>query len=179
MSLSSQEMTLVAVGENSQYLIQLLCCLRDKCSLLSTVDHTLTSLSSPQEARRSPSHEKPTLRIRALWALMRVTSLLLVSKSTSQNLRDSSLLAETSRDPLGLNFKSWIWFWINRGLLYGQVASLAVFDGWDPRARWHYPYLPRRHTCWWDAGLGTWWILCVLWGIWWDRGPIRYTWIDI
>ena len=111
-SLSSQEIMLVAVGENSQYLTQLLCCLRLRCNLRSTVDHTFTNLSSPQEARSRPSHEKPTLRILALWALMRVTSLVLVSKSTSQNLRDSSLLAETSREPLGLNLRSWIWFWI-------------------------------------------------------------------
>ena len=110
MSLSSQETMLVAVGENSQYLTQLLWPFRVYCSRRSTVDHTFTSLSSPHEERRRPSQEKPILRIRALWAFMRVTSFAFVSKSTSQNLRDSSLLEETSREPLGLNFRSWIWF---------------------------------------------------------------------
>lgn len=106
MSLSSHETRLVAVGENSQYRTQLLCCFKVYCSLRSTVDQIFTNLSSPHEESSSPSQEKPTALMRALCALIRVTSLALLSKLTSQNFRDSSLEAETSRDPVGLNFKS-------------------------------------------------------------------------
>lgn len=109
-SLSSQDTRLVAVGENSQYRTQLLCCFKVYCSRRSTVDQIFTSLSSPHEDSSSPSQEKPMALILALWALIRVTSLALLSKLTSQNLRDSSLEAETRREPVGLNFRSWIWF---------------------------------------------------------------------
>ena len=85
--LSSHETIFVAVGENSQYLTQLSCFLREYWSLLSTVDQTFTSLSSPQLASNNPSQLKPILLIRALWALIKDTSFALTSKSTYQNLR--------------------------------------------------------------------------------------------
>lgn len=85
--LSSHETILVAVGENSQYLTQLSCFLSVYCNLLSTVDQTLTNLSSPQLASSNPSQLKPIDRIRALCALINDTSLALVSKSTSQNFK--------------------------------------------------------------------------------------------
>jgi hypothetical protein len=111
-NLSSQETRLVAVGENSQYLTQLLCCFKVYCSLLSTVDQIFTNLSSPHEESSKPSQENPMARILALCALIKVTSFAFVSKLTSQNFNDSSLDAETSNEPVGLNFKSWIWFYI-------------------------------------------------------------------
>jgi len=114
MTLSSQETIFVAVGLNSQYLTQLLCCFSVNWSLLSTVDQTLTNLSSPQEDRRRPSHEKPIPLMRALCAFIKVTYFACVSKSTSQNFRDSSLEAETSKEPFGLNLRSWIWFCIKQ-----------------------------------------------------------------
>jgi len=94
-----------------------LCCFKVYWSLLSTVDQTFTNLSSPQEDKSRPSQEKPIALIRALWALIKVTSLAFVSKSTSQNLRDSSLDADTRSEPLGLNFRSCIWFYLRYGLL--------------------------------------------------------------
>ena len=111
-NLSSQETRLVAVGENSQYRTQLLCCFKVYCNLRSTVDQIFTNLSSPHEESNSPSQEKPIARILALWALIKVTSFAFVSKLTSQNLRDLSLEAETTNEPMGLNLRLWIWFWI-------------------------------------------------------------------
>ncbi len=108
--LSSQETMLVAVGENSQYLTQLSCFLSVYWSLLSTVDQTLTSLSSPQLDNSKPSQLNPIDLILALCALINETSLALLSKSTSQNFKDSSLDADTNRFPPGLNLISWIWF---------------------------------------------------------------------
>jgi hypothetical protein len=70
------------------------------------VDQIFTNLSSPQEDKSNPSQENPTALIRALWAFINVTYFAFVSKSTSQNLRDSSLEADTKREPVGLNFKS-------------------------------------------------------------------------
>ena len=108
--LSSHDTMFVAVGENSQYLTQFSCFFNVYWSLRSTVDHTLTSLSSPHVDNKSPSQLNPMDLILALWALINETSLALLSKSTSQNLRDSSLEADTSKLPLGLNLRSWIWF---------------------------------------------------------------------
>ncbi len=79
---------MLAVGENSQYLTQLECCLREYCSRRSTVDQILTSLSSPHEESSSQSHGKPKALILAEWAFISVTSLAFVSKLTSQNLSD-------------------------------------------------------------------------------------------
>jgi hypothetical protein len=75
-NLSSHEARLVAVGENSQCRTQLLCFLRVYCSLRSMVDHTLMSLSSPQEVRSSPSQEKLSPLILAWCALTSVVYLL-------------------------------------------------------------------------------------------------------
>jgi hypothetical protein len=109
--LSSHDTMFVAVGENSQYLTQFSCFFNVYWSLRSTVDQILTSLSSPQVESKSPSQLNPIDLILALWALIKETYLTLVSKSTSQNFSDSSLEAETKRFPLGLNLRSWIWFW--------------------------------------------------------------------
>ena len=115
----------VAVGENSQYLAQLSCFFNVYWSLLSTVDQTLTSLSSPHVDSKSPSQLNPMDLILALWALINETSLALLSKSTSQNLSDSSLDAETNKLPLGLNFKSWIWFLCPVNLLGGTCRLIS------------------------------------------------------
>jgi hypothetical protein len=160
--LSSHDTTLVAVGENSQYRTQLLCCFKVYCSLRSTVDHIFTNLSSPQEESSSPSQEKPIARILALWALIKVTSFAFVSKLTSQNFKDSSLEAETSNEPVGLNLRSWIWFWISWFKPCVREAYSEVFAGWDPRAKWHCPFLQMRHICRLDVGRATLLIICVL-----------------
>lgn len=174
-TLSSQDTTFVAVGENSQYRTQLLCCFKVYWRRLSTVDQILTNLSSPQEARRRPSQENPTPRILALWALINVTSLAVVSKSTYQNLRDSSLLAETRRDPLGLNLRLLIWFWMKKWLLYVQVVYEVGTAWWGPIKGWHYPFQLMLRTCRWDADQLTWWTLYVLSVNGLSRDPIRYA----
>ena len=111
-NLSSQEAILHAVGENSQCLTQLSCFLRVYWSLLSIVDQTFISLSSPHEANSKASHEKLRPLILALWALIRVVYFDEGWKSTSQNFKLSSLEAETRMLPLGENFISWIWLLI-------------------------------------------------------------------
>lgn len=70
--LSSHEAKFVAVGENEQCRTQLLCFFNEYCNLLSTVDQTFTSLSSPQEANNKPSQEKLNALILALCALINV-----------------------------------------------------------------------------------------------------------
>ena len=162
MTLSSQETKLVAVGENSQYLTQFWWPFKVYCSRRSTADHIFTSLSSPHEESRSPSQENPIDLILALWALMSVTSLALVSKSTYQNLRDSSLELETSIEPLGLNLTSWTWFYVKDGVLYAPWVYEGELDGWCPRGGSRYPCRLRRHTCRSGASRLTWLILCGL-----------------
>lgn len=123
--LSSHETILVAVGENSQYLTQFSCFFNVYWSLLSTVDQTLTNLSSPHVESRSPSQLKPMDLILALWALIKDTYLALESKSTSQNFSDSSLEAETKRFPLGLNLRSWIWFYFRKQGYFVSSKSIG------------------------------------------------------
>ncbi len=101
----------MAVGENSQFLTQLLCFLRVYRSLRSTVDQILISLSSPQEASNKPSQEKLNPRILALWALIKLIYFPDNSWSISQNLIVSSLDADAIMFPAGENFTSWIWLY--------------------------------------------------------------------
>ena len=175
MTLSSQETRLVAVGENSQYLIQFWWPFKVDCNRRSTVDQILTSLSSPQEDSNRPSQENPIDLILALWALIRVTSRALVSKSTYQNLSDSSLELETSIEPLGLNLMSWTWFWVKEWLLCGPWVCEEGLGGWCPREGWRYPCQLRLHTCRSGGGRWTWLIPCGLSAIWSSKGLIRYA----
>lgn len=124
-----------------------MCFLSVYWSLLSMVDQTLISLSSPQEASKRPSQEKLMPLILALWALINVVSFPEPSYPMSQNFNDSSLEAETMILPAGENFISWIWLYVSTILLYARLASKVQTFSQDSIEIWCYPCRRRQHTC--------------------------------
>lgn len=129
------------------------CFFKVYCNLLSTVDHTLISLSSPHEANKSPSHEKLNPRILALCALINVVYFPEHSYPISQNFNDSSFEAETIILPAGENFISWIWLYVMGGVLCGRLVLVVGIFLRDSIGRWCYPCQLMPHICRKDTNL--------------------------